>query len=350
MALKPCRKAGTNVAGEESATFYLMYTFRMTRMVVGVLRGGTSSEYPLSLKTGAAIMATLPEEKYETRDILIDREGMWHLRGMPATPARALAQVDVVLNALHGGVGEDGTVQRMLDRAGVPYAGSRALSSGISLNKIRAREVLRNAEIPMPRAVSFSLQNSMSTDDMAEAVFSSFGPPYLVKPPAEGSSRGLRYASTIVALPDAIGDVLDEFGTALVEEYLRGAHVTIGVIEFFRDEPVYALPPTHIDLPEGALFYDPQVEEHARAKHIVPSRFSHEIKALIMELARKAHRALRLAHFSDADFIVTRRGPVLLEVNASPHLHEDAAFPRMLEAVGSSLREFLEHAIRLARS
>jgi len=320
----------------------------MAKTIVGVLRGGTSSEYPLSLKTGAAVMAALPQEKYETRDILIDKEGLWHLRGMPSTPGRALAQLDVAINALHGGVGEDGTVQRLLTRSGVPFAGSRALSSGLALHKIRAREVLRKAEIPMPRAVSFSVKNQMTTGDMADAIFSRFGPPYMVKPPAEGSSRGIRYVPTINDLPDAIGDVLDEFGAALVEEYLLGDHVTVGVIEFFRDEPVYALPPAHIQMPKGSLYYDPHSEEQS-ANHLVPSHFSHDIKSILADLARKAHRALKLAHFSDSDFVVTRRKVYLLETNASPHFHEQAAFPRMLEAIGSSLPEFLEHAITLAR-
>src|SRR3989338_2322 len=119
----------------------------MSRTSVGILRGGTSKEYELSLKTGASIMAALPEDRYETRDILIDKQGLWPWRGPPATPARALSQVDVVLNALHGGVGEDGTVLRMLERAGVPYAGSRALSSGLSLNKIRPPQVLQEPGI-----------------------------------------------------------------------------------------------------------------------------------------------------------------------------------------------------------
>ena len=77
----------------------------MARMSVGVLRGGTSSEYDLSLKTGAAMLAALPETLYDTRDIFIDKQGYWHLRGMPVDAARALSQIDVVLNALHGGVG-----------------------------------------------------------------------------------------------------------------------------------------------------------------------------------------------------------------------------------------------------
>lgn len=319
----------------------------MSKTIVGVLRGGTSSEYPLSLKTGAAMMAALPEEKYETRDILIDRDGMWHLRGTPATPSRALSQVDVVLNALHGGVGEDGTVQRLLTHSGIPYAGSRALSAGISLNKIRSREVLTRGGIPMARAVSFSLQNRMNTSDMAEGVFALFGPPYVVKAPAEGSSQGIRIARTILELPDTIADTLDAYGAALVEEYLIGAHATVAVIEEFRGESMYAFPPAHIELPRGATHFDPYAEEFGR--HTVPSRFPHDIKRDLAALAQKAHEILKLAHYSDADFVITRRGPLLLEVNASPGLHDRAALPHMLSAVGSSIREFLEHLIALAR-
>ena len=322
----------------------------MAKTVVGVLRGGTSSEYPISLQTGAAIMAALPQEQYETRDILIDREGMWHMRGIPSTPARALAQLDVALNALHGGIGEDGTVQRMLSRAGIPFAGSRALSAGLSLNKIRARGILRAAEIPMPRAVSFGVQNGMDSSEMANVVFSRFGPPYIVKPPAEGSSNGIHYAATISALPNAIADVLDAFGAALVEEYLLGAHTTVGVIELFRDEPVYVLPPVHIDMAKGIQYHNPQGDEEVHMRYRVPSSFPYNVKTQIADIARRAHKALKLAHFSDADLVVTRSGVYLLEMNASPALHEHAPFPRMLEAVGSSLREFLEHIIRLART
>jgi len=294
-------------------------------------------------------MAALPEDRYDTRDILIDREGRWHMRGMPATPARALTQLDVVLNALHGGIGEDGTVQRILDRSGVPYPGSRALSASLALNKIRTRQVLRRVDIPMANAMSFSLQNDMNTREMAESVFSQFGPPYVVKPPMEGSSSGIRIVHTIIELPDTIGDVLDEYGSALIEEYLQGAHVTIGVIEDFRNEPFYVLPPAHIELQKGVLYFNPLTEGGMQARHDVPSRLPHDIKESLAEMARLAHQTLKLADFSDADFVVTRRGPILLEVNASPHLHREAAFPHMLEAVGSSLREFVEHSIALTR-
>lgn len=321
----------------------------MSRISVGILRGGTSSEYNLSLKTGAAMLAALPEEKYETRDILIDRTGMWHLRGLPADPARALAQVDVVLNALHGGVGEDGTVQRILDRAGVPYAGARASSAASSLNKIRASELLDRAGVSMPRGVGFDLDNRMNTREMAEVVFSRFAPPYIVKPSNEGASQGVVLVATIIELPEAIADTLDAYGAALIQEYLRGEEVHVGVIENFRGEDVYVLPPSHVVLPEGARFLESSVHEAGLARHIVPSNFSRAEKQSLADIAKAAHRALELTHFSSANFILTRHGPYILELDSTPGLYPGAAFPPMLEAVGSSVQEFLEHAIALAR-
>lgn len=320
----------------------------MVRTIVGVLRGGTSSEYGLSLKTGAAMMSALPEDRYDTRDILIDRKGMWHHRGMPATPARALSQVDVVLNALHGGVGEDGSVQRILERSGVPFAGARSMQSAIALNKIRARHVLKNAGIRMPNGVSFSLRDGLNTAEMARLVHASAAPPYMVKPPMEGASTGIRLVNSYVDLPDVLGDVLDVYGSVLVEEFIRGDDATVGVINNFRNEALYALPPAHV------VRDAPHIERHhhdnASLKHIAPAGFTYIQKESLMDIAKTAHKVLALSHFSRADFVVSPRGIYLLEVNTNPGLYPGASFPAMLSAVGSSVGEFTEHAVHLARS
>lgn len=295
------------------------------------------------------MLAALPEDQFDTRDILVDKRGYWHLRGSPVDASRALSQIDVVLNALHGGVGEDGTVQRIFQRAGVPYAGSSPLPSALSLNKTRAREILQKAGILMPRAVSFTVNNDLNTGEMARFVFARFGPPYVVKPPSDGASTGIRLATGLVELPDALGDVLDAYGAALVEEYIRGQETTVGVIEDFRDEELYTLPESHVTLPEGARFMDLQHHELGSLRHMVPSNFSRKEKKALADVARVAHRALGLSHFSRADIILTPRAPYLLEVNSVPGLYQGAALPHMLESVGSSVKEFLEHAIALAR-
>ncbi len=320
----------------------------MTRLSVGILRGGTSSEYDLSLKTGAAMLSALPEDRYATRDIFIDKRGYWHVRGTPMNPARALSQVDVVLNALHGGVGEDGSVQRILDRAGVPYAGSRPHSALLALNKIRARDVFIQAGIQVPQAIAFSVNSPANTAEMSRYVFQRFGPPYVVKPSSEGAAHGIQIATTLVDLPDILGDVLDAFGSALVEEYIRGTEASVGVIEGFRGEELYALPPAHVLLPDGSKFMDPAHHREATLKHLVPSPFRFQEKHQLLDMAKAAHRALGASHFSRADIIMTNRGPYLLEVNSLPGLYAGSSFPHMLESVGSSVREFLEHSIQLA--
>src|SRR6185312_395988 len=177
----------------------------MARTIVGVLRGGTSNEYDLSLKTGAVMLSALPEERYDTRDIFIDKTGLWHARGIPADPSRVLSYVDVVLNALHGGVGEDGTVQRILERHGIRDAGSRAIASALAHNKARTMQTAREAGVLVPSSLLFSVTSDMTTGEMARRVFTEFGPPYIVKPIREGASQGILLAPTVIDLPEALG-------------------------------------------------------------------------------------------------------------------------------------------------
>jgi D-alanine-D-alanine ligase len=319
----------------------------MARTIVGILRGGSSSEYEHSLKSGAALLKALPEDRFDTRDIFVDRSGLWHARGMPASAARALSQIDVVYNALHGGAGEDGTVQRILQRSGIPYSGSNALAANMSMNKIAARSILQRAGVKVPMGMYFTVQDG-TTAEMAMQAFAKFPPPYVVKPSMEGVSTGIIIAESLLALPDAIGDVLDEYGIALVEEFLLGTEASVGVIENFRNEPLYVLPPAEIILPEGARYLNNETISSGAHEYRVPSNFTYEEKQAITAMARAAHKALGLSHFSNADIMLTNHGPYLMEVNTSPHLHDKAPFHHMLESVGSSVKDFAEHAISMA--
>ena len=165
-------------------------------------------------------------------------------------------------------------MQRILDSLGVPYAGSRAGASNLSLHKARAKEVFRASGIATPRGASFSLENQMNAHDMAQAVFALFGPPYIVKPSMEGAGSGILFVATIIELPDAIADVLDAYGTALVEEYLFGEEATVGVAEDFRGEELYVFPPVHIEIPEGHKHITYEHHEEGSLRHNVPSAFS----------------------------------------------------------------------------
>lgn len=113
----------------------------MAKIRVGVIRGGPSSEYGVSLKTGSEVLKYLSTDKYLPIDILIDRQGKWHWWGLPTTPDKIASRVDLVFNALHGEYGEDGEVQSILDDLGIPYSGSGQLASALGMNKAMAKNI-----------------------------------------------------------------------------------------------------------------------------------------------------------------------------------------------------------------
>lgn len=321
----------------------------MTRPVIGVLRGGTSHEYDLSLKSGAATLAALREDTYDVRDIFIDKKGSWHAFGKQADPARALAGVDGVVSALHGGIGEDGSVARMLERLGIPYAGSKPGPLALSLSKVATRRVLASSGVRMPSALSFSSDNGLDVDEMARFVFSQFGPPYIVKPVTGGASFGVRYVAAYPDLASAIADALEMFDSALVEEYVIGEEATVGLVDGFRGESLYAFPPAYVER-GGMRHLEFSHHLQGQLRHQAPSAFSHAEKEALIECARRAHATLGLSHMSRADMILTKRGPYLLEVNAIPGLYPGSGMAAMLEAVGSSTPEYVMHQIQLARA
>ncbi len=326
----------------------------MDSLTISVIRGGPSSEYDVSLKTGAAIIDAL-SENYKIVDILIDRHGQWHRNGLPMEPAQALLSADVAVLALHGEYGEDGQVQRLLDELGVPYTGSGAYASALAMHKPRARFAV--AGLPM---IKFPEHYVVRRDDgedynaIAQDIFKRFGPPYIVKPASGGSSVGLVVAKTIAELPSAIEHVTRVCGgQVLVEQLIKGREATCGVIEDYRGERRYALPPIEIVPPKdnGGIFdYDAKysTDDVLCAQEICPANFTKQEKKQIEEAAKAVHRALELSHYSRSDFILAQHGLYFLEVNTLPGLTEQSLLPRSLNVVGSSLKDLLEHLVSLA--
>ena len=154
--------------------------------VVGVLRGGPSREHEVSLATGAAILANLPQERYTTRDIYIDKGGQWYDRGQATSPERVLRQVDVVLNGLHGEYGEDGEVQRLLERFGVRYAGTDSFGSYLAIHKLMAKTRAKEAELLTPEFRY--IEHPEDAEVVTHEIIRTFHQPVVVKPVNWGSS------------------------------------------------------------------------------------------------------------------------------------------------------------------
>lgn len=325
----------------------------MALIRVGILRGGIGHEYEVSLKTGANVIKNLPPDKYQPVDILITRNGDWHLNGRPVSPEQAIRSVDVVFNALHGEFGEDGQVQQILEAVKSPYTGSGAVASALGIDKHRSKEIFKKAGFKVPSGVVIKRDYQTDFEAIAYDAFQKIPPPWIIKPANSGSSVGLYIAKTYPELVQAL-EACFAFGDAvIVEEYIRGKEATCGVLEDFRNKDHYSLMPTEI-VPAnksgtfGANLFDYEAKYGGKAVKICPSRFTKEEKAELERLATEIHKVLGLRHYSRSDFIISPKGIYVLEVNTLPGMTDECTIPMALKAAGISYDHFLDHIISLA--
>lgn len=318
----------------------------MSKIRVGVLRGGPSNEYDVSLKTGATVLAQLPQEKYDPIDVFIDRQGTWHMRGRPLYPEEALEQVDVAFNAMHGSYGEDGQVQHLLEQLAIPYTGSSSLASAIGMNKLISKEKAKGAGVKI--AYHIVLTPERPSETIASDVFRSFPLPWVVKPVTSGSSVGVTVAHTFAELVEGIENAFRHSEKIFIEDFVRGREATVGVVENFRNEEVYALPPVEIIPAPEHSFFNFEAKYAGQSQEICPGNFSLQEKRELERLAKLVHKELGLRHYSRSDFIVNPTGIYFLEVNTLPGLTQTSLLPKSVHAVGSDLPQFLDHIVTLA--
>lgn len=318
----------------------------MRGTMVGVLRGGPSREHEVSLKTGAAILRHLNPEKFTARDIYIDKNGTWHMHGRPTTPPEALRSLDVVIVGLHGEYGEDGEVQKILERYGVPFTGSNSFSSYLAMHKVLAKEHAREHGVRTP--LYRFVQDESHAEDVLRDVIRSFHQPVVVKPVRWGSSVGVSLVSGYAPLHAATMQLLKEgAGGVLIEELIRGREATVGVVEHMRGEALYTMPPVEI-IPPQEDFFSYDAKYSGATREICPGNFPKKTSEELMHIARVMHGALGLRHYSRSDFIVSPKGIYYLETNTLPGMTSESLLPKSLAAVGVSYPDFLEHIVDLA--
>ncbi len=322
----------------------------MSRIRVAILRGGLSDEYQVSLWTGATVLENIDTTKFDVLDVIISKSGEWLLDGRVRLPEHILHCVDVVFNALHGSYGEDGTVQRLLDRHGVPYTGSKAFASNIAMNKVLTKRYLEGAEVKVPEHVHIKKDALEDVGRISEKIVNLFGPQYIIKPVTSGSSVGMMMVKNPLLLQQAITDALTHFDEIMVEAKIPGREATCGVIERYRGEPLYALPPIEIVPPAHADFFNAEVKYDGSTEEICPARFDHSIKDEIEKIAKEVHSRLGLSQYSRSDFIVSDDGIYFLEVNTLPGLTKESLFPKAINAVGGTYTDFITHLLTDALS
>lgn len=318
---------------------------------VAVLRGGPSEEYEVSLKTGSAVIQALREKVAGLSDVVITRQGEWLQDGRIKSREAVLQGVDIVFLALHGSYGEDGEIQKYLQRYNIPFTGSRSLPSAIAFNKHLTKKTLAANSLPflLPAHQIVTRNDIDSLDHVVALIESSFGPEYILKPNASGSSVGIELLKKPASLKSALAALLQKYEQILVEEYILGREATCAVLENFRDTELYVFPVVEIIPPNSVDFFSYQAKYSGETAEICPGNFSYHERDVLQESAKIVHNQLQLSQYSRSDFIVRNGKVYFLEVNTLPGLTPESLFPKAAAAVGLSLSDLVELLVRTAK-
>lgn len=300
---------------------------------VAVLKGGTSAEREVSLNTGAQVSAALAQRGFNVVEIDTGDDGFIE------TLARSGAQA--VFICLHGRFGEDGTVQGLCELLGVPYVGSGVLASALAMDKVMSKHFYACASIPTPDYVALVRGQEFDTAKIVQQV----GAKSVVKPANEGSAIGVTIVHEPAELPAAIGHAFTFDRHVLVERFVEGVEVTVGVL---GNEHPFALPTLEI-VPEHE-FYDYESKYlPGMSRHIIPARIPEHARAECERLAVEAHVALGCRGMSRSDLIVPAEGEaMLLETNTIPGMTTTSLLPDAARAAGIEFPDLCERLVELA--
>lgn len=297
--------------------------------VIAVLMGGKSAERDVSLVTGEQVACALEARDYRVLRVDLGDELLDALRDVA---------IDCVFIALHGRLGEDGTVQGLLEVLDIPYTGSGVLASALAMDKVASKKIFVYEGIPTPR---FAVVQRKTGDP--EAIVADLGLPIVVKPACEGSAIGVSIVRKTDELLAALSDAQSCGDEVLVEEYVAGTEITVGVLE--RQE-LEALPSVEI-IPANEMYDYEAKYTPGMSEHIIPARISEEAQARSDELAIRAHRALGCRGFSRVDLIVPQTGdPSVLEVNTIPGMTGTSLFPEAAKAAGIDFPDLIETLVQ----
>jgi D-alanine-D-alanine ligase len=285
---------------------------------VGVVMGGSSGERDVSLRSGTAVAAALADRGHTVVPVILGDNA-------DVASTLAAAKLDAAFLALHGRYGEDGCVQAVCELLALPYTGSSVLSSALAMDKVKAKELFRLHNVPTPPYYTISADDDR-TD--LEDLHGSFGFPVMVKPRNEGSSLGLARATSMVELSRAIENALQYDDVVLIERFVTGREITVGILDGRVLGAVEVAPVSGI--------YDYEAKYlPGRTEYFAPARIAPTRLRGVLNLAERAAKALGCSGAVRVDLLVTEgENEYVLEVNTLPGMTETSLLPKIAAAAG----------------
>ena len=318
---------------------------------VAIIMGGYSSEYAISLKTGNVVYNHLDSEKYSTFKVHIFRD-KWvcvttvgkefpiDKNDFSVTIDDIRITFDCVFNAIHGTPGEDGHIQGYLALLGIPQTSCGMYQAALTFNKRDLLSTLKPYGIKC--ATSYYLNAGDAVDE--EAIIAKVGLPCFVKANKAGSSYGISKVHKIEELQNAVVIALKEDDEVIIESFLDGVEVSVGVINY--KGKITVLPITEIVSEND--FFDYEAKYLGKSQEITPARISSEMAEKVSKIAENVYKILKMEGFSRSEFIFKGDEPYLLEVNSVPGMTEESILPQQAQVAGISLPELFGNAVELA--
>jgi len=301
---------------------------------IGILMGGPSSERDISLKSGQAVYEALKSAGYHVSPIDIPSS-----KEEEVVALIQAAHINVAFIALHGQFGEDGTIQAILEKMGIPYTGSGVAASRLAVNKIATQTIFQKNNIPIPSHVIVHQEDKPEEDTIIDQLG---GLPVVVKPEAEGSSIGITLVQNKNDLKAALREAFRYGPRALVEQYIRGRELTVGILD---DKPLSVIEIR----PKEKLFDFTAKYQKGLTEYLIPAPLKNGIKENVQRTALQVHRILGCRHFSRVDIMLDEKmKPFVLEVNTIPGFTSMSLLPKAAKQDGYDFAQLCLTLIKLA--
>jgi len=330
--------------------FFAVHSFlqEFVMKTIGIICGGFSSEFDISVKSATTIYDNFPTE-YSVFMIFLRKTG-WSVKveadEIPLDPKEftfkkdgRTIKIDAAIVYIHGDPGENGKIQSYLEMIDLPYINSGPLASQLSFDKWYCNQFLKGFGINVADSIYLSKPSEMPVVD---SVVEQLGLPIFVKPCDSGSSYGITRVDDKNLLQKAVDDAFAEGATVVMEAFLDGTEVTCAA--YRKEDGIKTLPMTEI-VSENA-FFDYAAKYQGKSQEITPARISDELRDKCQEITVKIYQLLNLRSIARVDFMLVDGEPNVIEVNTIPGFSSASLVPQMIACEGISVREFWSEIIR----